>query len=271
MLRWVYYVLYVIVIFVCARSASAQRVYANVQIPYTETGAFGLVLSSIDNPGAAADASLSTSSTIKVIVSTGSVNQNLQFTKADSLPLSNSPVAVKFTFTGLLNISLLDGLLNSLEIRKTAGNVNGLLAYTGSALKSLLNIVSTSDITAILPAGSTSFDGVRIGLSGVLSSVNVYCAFIITPPKVNDLVVCSGESVSIPILNVFPGYTYKWYNSAGTLISGVTGGTYNLGVPTSNTSYYVEAIDSGIYPSARIKINVNVLPKPTLLQVQLAN
>lgn len=269
MLRWVYAILYVVVTIAYAAPASAQRVYASLQSsPSSVT-----LVREISDVDKAVDADLGSASTIRVLVNALGVNeayQNISFLPADTAKLKKSPVYIKFSIQGLLDI------LARVSVGKSLNNVFGSLIYTGSDLLQLLGLsgyTSGTAVTAILPIGTTNFNGIRFYMStGILTTINIYGAFYITPPSLSNLNVCSGDNVVIPISNFNSGYTYRLYDQAsgGTLKTSSITNSLTLPPITGNTTYYVEAVDSGTYLSARIPILVNVVSKITPL-VQLAN
>lgn len=265
MLRWVYYFLYVVGLIAYAAPASAQRVYADDQ------KAASFLTAGVTFNSRASDGDTTTASVLSITL-VGSANQILKFTGA-SKPLKDSPVIVMFKSTSTLDL----GLLNKISIQKFIGEtavVNAVIK-TSSALGNVLKNLLSGVVSAVIPAETNiaSYDGVRLSVAaGLGTTVNIYEAFFITPPLVQDQNICRGEGFVLPINNLVPGsgYKYKWYNSLGDSLTMTTGNLSRDSISTS-TSYYVEAIDSGIYPSARIKINVNLLPKITLPTVQLAN
>lgn len=268
MLRWVYTILYVVVTIACAAPASAQRVYARAE---TSLPTVALVRT-VSSATSAVDDDITTASSISVLVAITGVNdayQNIKFLAADTAKLKKSPVYLRFSVDGLGSI------LGRVEIGKSLNNVIGSLVYTGTSLLSLLGLSSYTSgtaVTAMLPVGS-NFDGIKLSMAAnILTELKIYGAFYITPPSLSNLNVCSGDNVVIPISNFNSGYTYRLYDQAsgGTLKTSSTTNSLTLPPITGNTTYYVEAVDSGTYLSVRIPILVNVVSKITPL-VQLAN
>ncbi|MCB2411147.1 immunoglobulin domain-containing protein [Hymenobacter lucidus] len=79
--------------------------------------------------------------------------------------------------------------------------------------------------------------------------------------------ICSGESTILQV-NQVAGFTYAWFDTNGNPLS-PTGATYNTGILTSTTDYYVEA-----YPTAspgcrspRQKVTVTVYGSGSTLSV----
>lgn len=269
MLRWVYYVLYVVVIFACATPALAQRVYASISEAPTNLG-----LAYIVNPGSATDNSATTSSTIKVLLSTP-IQTIYQKVKFASNPPAGSPVFVRFSVTGLSSTLL--GRV-TLKVHNLVNGIINISPYGGSDLLQLLGLLSYSSssiVEAKVGGSGNNLEAVELVLStNLLTDIDFYGAFYITPPKVQDINICPGDNVTIPVQEMpTSGYSYKWYEENGSLISAVSGGSLDLGSITQSTFRYVEAVEtvSGkSYPSSRIKVNVNVVSKITPL-VQLAN
>ncbi|NCD72142.1 gliding motility-associated C-terminal domain-containing protein [Mucilaginibacter agri] len=84
-------------------------------------------------------------------------------------------------------------------------------------------------------------------------------------PQVNaaDLTICQNSAAIIHITNPDASTTYNWYAAATGGTAVFTGPVYTTGALTSNTTYYVEAVNSqSCSPSTRLAVNVNVGTQP---------
>ena len=88
--------------------------------------------------------------------------------------------------------------------------------------------------------------------SPVLVSVNNVGA-----PVVNGAAVCQGNTATLTVQNPNAGDTYNWYNIATGGTSLGTGISFTTPVITTNTTYYVEAVNSGC-SSTRTGVAVTV-------------
>ncbi len=240
-----------------------QRVYANSDII---SGTYTLLGNGVQNRGNAIGNNHNTSSNIIVSV-TGSAWQTLRFTGSIT-PTSKSPVTIKFQApTGLLN------LLGGLRIQRTNGAGPTLVGnvYTDDQLLELLSLLSGTIYEFQLPAGNDAFDGIRVFMNstlGLLTTVNYYYAFFIVPPQLTSSSshICEGELPIFNLAHLEPGYKYRVYTTEtnGTHIAESSSSQITLPVPESTGifTYWVEAVDSDTYISARTPVTVTVHPKP---------
>ena len=261
-------------------TAYAQRVYASTEQHSAKLSATVLFISTtfseVTNPTLAVDGDDNTSSNLFVSLGVlGLIDawQNAQFTPVK--PTAKSPVIVQFTAINS-SATVLD-LLGGVALQTTNNNGSAITSRSGSELLNLLGIFSSGSIkTVILPAPDQTYDGVRLSISAVLATAinaKYYYAFFVKPPTISNVTVCSGQGALLTVTNVQSGYQYKWYTqeTGGTALATTTGGTYTTTPVTSATSYYVEAMDSGVYPSARTRVDISVLPKPSTPLVHLNN
>lgn len=249
-----------------------QRVYAVTQ-QSSPTQQLLVILSQVTNQARAVDNDTLNYSTLSVTLGAlGAItaNQNLQF--GDPKPTNNSPVILKFGSTS----SLLN-LLGGISVQRTNGGRTSPVApsYSGTQLLNLLNLLGGPQIaTAIIPSNGLAYDGVRLEVNTTLGGVltaNYYYAFYIKPPELqsDEIKLCEGQSGEAIISNFHiengTPYTYR-------LFSAQTGGT-EAAPPTNSAtltvpsdlpagSYWLEARENDIYPSARTEINVSVSSRP---------
>lgn len=136
----------------------------------------------------------------------------------------------------------------------TGGN----LLFTGNAFTTPALSVSTTYYVA-----STSNTGceqtVRVP---VLVTVNPSPAKPV--PVATQINTCAGTTATANIQSPDPSLTYRWYSvsAGGTPIASGTG--FTSGVLTSDTAFYVEAVNAGGCASnERARIDVSVSPSPT--------
>ncbi|RYE21973.1 MAG: gliding motility-associated C-terminal domain-containing protein [Sphingobacteriales bacterium] len=81
-----------------------------------------------------------------------------------------------------------------------------------------------------------------------------------TPTLVaSNINTCSGSNVSLQVSNPQSGITYRWYNAAGTYLTGQDGATLAVTGVTANTSYAVEAVNTcGIASTQRATATITV-------------
>ncbi len=247
-----------------------QRVYAN-----NEQHNYTSLLASISNPAYAVNTDTLLYSTLNVtlgLVGLVSAQQNLQFNTPVVKPSPNSPIIIKFSTPG----SLLD-LLGGLSVQRT-NNSNSLVvppAYGGTSLLELLNLLGGGSIaTLVIPPTGSQFDGVRLTINttlGVARQANFYYAFYITPPELqsDEIILCEGQSGEAIISNFHiengTPYTYRLFSAeTGGVEVAVSTNADTFIIPTNTPpgSYWLEARENDIYPSARTKITVSVNPKP---------
>lgn len=246
----------------------AQRIYADA----TEVNcAYHLLtcLNGVQDGANAVGGNHNSSSKIIVSVS-GSAWQSLRFT-GPITPTSKSPVTIKFQAP----ISLLN-LLGGIRIQKTRGSgTNRQLIgteYRNDQLLDLLGLLSGTTNELQLPAENDSFDGVRLYMNstlGVLTTVNYFYAFFIVPPQLvsSSTEICENDAATISISHFEPGYRYKAYlTETGGAPVAETASSPQLSLSGFATegvfTYWVEAVDSDTYVSARVPFTVTVHPKP---------
>lgn len=265
-----FFVVCVVLLLTATKVGYGQRVYADVQ-----STAAGLLGGSISNAGLAVDENRDNFSTLTVGV--GALNlmytsQNLRFSGVTDLkPKNTSPIIIKFSSTASIA-----NLIGGISIQRTNNGINNTVGieYTSSALLTLLNGSVDSEVIIPIPGVSASSDGVRLRISTVLGlglTARLYYAFYIKPPELqnNEIILCEGQSGEAIISNFHiengTPYTYR-------LFSAQTGGT-EAAPPTNSAtltvpsdlpagSYWLEARENDIYPSARTEINVSVSSRP---------
>jgi hypothetical protein len=220
-------------------SLYAQRVYANAQ-QYDNT----FLTCSVTNPGRAADGDYSNFSILGTVVA-GFAWQNLQFTGANK-PISTTPIIVKAT----TSLSLLAGT----RVQPTNNTV-----LVGSPLTYVNNETNYG-------APNVTYDGVRLYMTGVLGSINLYYALFIVAPQVNNIAICTGYPAVLTIQNYQAGYSYKLYENLTEIATTLNTTTHTLtttGNLTSSKNYHVVAFENGTnYPSGRTPVTVTVNPNP---------
>lgn len=250
----------------------AQRVYADAQQSSPEQsvnlGIAKVILSQVTSQLNATDVDTTKFSTLSVtlgLLGAITAQQNLRFNNVVK-PKSTSPVMMKFSSTG----SLLN-LLGSIKVQRTNGGMAGAVSpsYSGNQLLQLL--VGNQVVIATIPSNGNEFDGVSLDITATLalgSSAYFYYAFYITPPTINSIHLCEGKITSVPIGNFQSGYTYKVYSSemGGSEIP--TMQTVNNYIPLLSSlavgtyTYWLEAREGNMYPSARTKFTVTVHTEP---------
>jgi len=172
--------------------------------------------------------------------------------------------------------SSLLGLLGGGNIKANA-YTNATSGADGTAIAdanvTLSNFTATDGSTYLAIKSTQAYNAVRVTLAAPaligVSDVNIYHAFYIPPPTINNVTTCSGTQASIAVSNPNASMTYNWYTAAtgGDLVN--TGTTYSPSL-TSNTTYYVEASDGGQFFSARTPVTVTVNSLPTISTTQTA-
>ncbi|WP_257658978.1 Ig-like domain-containing protein [Parapedobacter lycopersici] len=241
------------------REGYGQRVYADAH-----SEANGLLGGSVSDEGRAVDNDYNNFSTLNVGV--GLLNlmyttQNLNFSgTTNPKPQNTSPIILKFSSTGSIA-----NLIGGISIQRTNNGLTNTVGteYTSSALLTLLNGSVASEVIIPIPGVSTSSDGVRLRISTVLGlglQAHLYYAFYITPPQVpSSLTICANAPESVTITNFQTGYTYRLYNQQiGGAEVGVTTTSNILNIPGSLAAgtYYLEAREGDLYPSARTPITL---------------
>lgn len=247
-----------------------QRVYADGEthsatqaVPIT-----GIVLSEVRDPSFSVNSDYSDKSTLFTtlgVLSLVEAWQNIRFSGSVK-PKANSPVTIKFGTTGSSIITVIDAV----SLQPTLNGVAVGTPYANSTLLGLLGVGAT-DAEITLPAPGISFDGMMYKISstiGLVVSGRYYYAFFITPPTVPAATVCTGSAATLTIGNPQSGYTYNWYSSSsgGTALQSGTGTSFTTPPLSSNTSYWVEAVETATgtnYYSGRTQVDVTVIPLPT--------
>ncbi len=216
-----------------------QRVYANAQ----QSGSSGL--SSVSNAPRAVDANYTNFSSLNSVV-LGSAWQNLQFTGVNK-PIASTPLIV--------NASTSLTLLTNMKVQLTNAT-----ALVGSEYAFL------SGEHTYAPQNIT-YDGVRVYIGGVLGGINVYYAFFIVAPRVNNISICTGNQAVLTIQNYQTGYTYKLYEGTTEIAATLNTIAHTLTTTatlTSTKNYHIVALENGTnHPSGRTPVTVTVNPNPS--------
>lgn len=231
-------ILMLICLCACPPSVNAQRVYANAQ-----QNDFTIITCSVANPLRATDGDYTNFSTLSTIVA-GFAWQNLQFTGVNK-PISTSPIFVRAS----TSLSVLAGT----RIQPTNGTT-----LVGTAL----TYVNGENNYG---APNVAYDGVRLYMTGVLGSINLYYAFFIVAPQVNSISICTGNPAVLSIQNYQAGYTYKLYENTTEIAATLNTTTHTLTTAnlTSTKNYHVVAFENSTnYPSGRTPVTVTVKPNP---------
>lgn len=89
-----------------------------------------------------------------------------------------------------------------------------------------------------------------------------------TVPVVSAPQICSGSPAVLTVTNAVAGQTYQWYTASTGGVAIATGTTFTSAAPlTSNTSYFVEAINGPCVSASRVEVPVTVNPIPGDAQV----
>lgn len=217
----------------------AQRVYAN-----TQQNDFTFLTCSVTNPGRAVDGDYTNFSILGTVVA-GFAWQNLQFTGANK-PLSTTPV--------ILRASTALAVLAGSRVQHTNST-----ALVGTPLTYVNNENNYG-------APNVAYDGIRLYMTGVLGSINLYYAFFIVAPQVNNLSICTGKQAVLSIQNYQAGYSYKLYENTTEIAATLNTTNHTLTTTatlTSTKNYHVVALENGTnYPSGRTPVTVTVNPNP---------
>lgn len=272
-----FFVVWAVLLVGVVKMGYGQRVYADAQ-QNTATP----LLASVSNAGNATlnnNSDTSLYSTLNVtlgLVGLVSAQQNLQFVNVVK-PTANTPVIVKFGTPG----SILE-LLGGFSVQRTNNNNNTLVApsYGGVGLLELLNLFGGGSVAMLkIPPTGAVFDGVRLTVNttlGVARTSSYYYAFYITPPQLtnNEVFRCEEETGEAIINNFQAGYTYRLYTTetGGTEIPEAATTTAALTLPSNlEGTYWLEARENDIYPSARTEINITVVPQPGHPQLSISD
>jgi len=123
-----------------------------------------------------------------------------------------------------------------------------------------------SYVTPPLNINQTFYVEATSGLcsSPSMASVQVTVSGIPTAPSVvNPVTVCSGSVATLSVSNPQASLTYNWYTSSASGSSIFTGVNFVTPALTANTTYYVEAVNSGGCASVtRTAVNTTVNAQP---------
>jgi len=223
------------------------------------------LLAGVFNPGLAIDNDTQTASSLVLPVGAlgASVYQRASFGSVSKL---GDTVRVLVSSPGrLLSLSL----LGNAQITTYLGtNSNGDSRFLNN---NLLNVQllngGTQALVTFVPA--TTFDAVEVRLNGgalgVLNSLNFnYAQRILVAPEVvsANVTACAGQTTQLVINNPLSGLTYRWYDSAGTYLTGKDGIIFTTPVLTGDTRFFVTAVSASGCVSARTLVNVTVNPAP---------
>lgn len=255
------------------KAGYGQRVYANadeISDPYSLLG------NGVQNRANARGDNPNTFSNIIVSV-TGSAWQSLRFT-GSTIPTSKSPITIKFRPPAAL-LSVLGGI----RVQKTNGPKPDIqligTEYRDDQLLDLLGLLSGGSYEFQMPAeiyedieAPPNFDGIRLYITsalGLFPTVNYFYAFFIVPPQLvsPSAEICENESATIQLSHFEPGYKYNVYSTeTGGAPIAETASSPQIPLPEFATegifTYWVEAVDSDTYVSARVPFTVTVHPKP---------
>jgi len=120
------------------------------------------------------------------------------------------------------------------------------------------------------PLANTNIYYRRVVTSGICagpSTSNIITIFISSiptaPSVVNPVTVCSGSVATLSVSNPQASLTYNWYTSSASGSSVFTGANFVTPALTANTTYYVEAVNSGGCASVtRTAVNTTVNAQP---------
>lgn len=109
-------------------------------------------------------------------------------------------------------------------------------------------------------SGSAGAYGLAIG--GTVNSTTIPCQVPLTGPTAAAVSVCSGNAATLSATGVLSGTTLSWYNVATNGTALETGATYNTGILTTGTSFWVEEAEDGCPagPRTEVVVTVNALP-----------
>lgn len=115
----------------------------------------------------------------------------------------------------------------------------------------------TSYTTPALSANTTYYiEAVSGGCRSIRTAASVSLGGAVAAVVI-DQTICTGTTATINVQNASAGYTYNWYSTAtgGNIIT--TSNPFTTPALTSNTTYYVEAVNGGC-TSVRVPVNVTV-------------
>jgi gliding motility-associated-like protein len=103
--------------------------------------------------------------------------------------------------------------------------------------------------------------------TGTRTAATVTVNPVLGPPDVvsNSVGACSGNPVTLAVLNPQTGVTYNWYTTATGGVPVFTGASYPIASATASSTYYVEAAsNAGCTSSSRTAVAVTVNPQPVI-------
>lgn len=229
-------------------------------------GVVGLgLLAGVFNPGLAIDNDTQTGSSLILPVGAlgGSVFQRASFGSVSTL---GDTVRVLVSAPGrLLSLSVL-GNTQITTYLGTTSNGDSRTVNSG-----LLNVqLLSGDTQALLTFVPTAtFDGVEVRLNGgiasALTSLNFnYAQRILVAPTVvsANITACEGQTTQLTVSNPSSNLTYRWYDAAGTYLTGKDGIIFTTPTLTADTKFFVAAVSASGCVSYRTAVNVSVTPAP---------
>jgi len=223
------------------------------------------LLAGVFNAGLAIDNDTQTASSLVLPVGAlgASVYQRASFGSVSNL---GDTVRVLVSSPGrLLSLSLLGGT----QITTYLGtNSNGDSKFLNSGL---LNVqLLSGDTQALITFVPTAtFDAVEVRLNGgavgALTSLNFnYAQRILVAPSVvsSNVTACVGQTTQLVVNNPSSNLTYRWYDAAGTYLTGNDGIIFTTPVLTGDTKFYVAAVSASGCVSYRTVVNVTTNPAP---------
>jgi len=255
------YCFLVVLVFILGqvRYACAQRVYAAFQTSFPATRVGSTEVKDQDKPVTFPD--LTDCSKIEVKDISGSAYQILSF---PALVPKKTPVKLLLKVKKGLNV------LNAITIQAVSGSA---AVSPGYQINSLASLLTEDQAKEIILNPDQDFDGVQILARSLVADIEIetFYAFYLAPPQVaaEPVTVCQGDPAELSVTNVQAGYTYKWYTTAtgGSPFVSSTTGTCITPPVSSATKFYVEAVESTGVVSARVPVDVLVVPKPVLAAI----
>ncbi|MGO4878609.1 putative Ig domain-containing protein [Pedobacter psychrotolerans] len=223
------------------------------------------LLAGVFNPALAIDNDTETASSL--VLPVGALGASV-YQRASFGTVSNAGDTVRVLVSSpgrLLSLSL----LGNAQITSYLGtNSNGDSRFLNN---NLLNVQllngDTQALVTFVPA--TSFDAVEVRLNGgalgVLTSINFnYAQRILVAPAVvsPNVTACAGQTTQLVVNNPSSSLTYRWYDAAGTYLTGKDGIIFTSPVLTGDTRFFVAAVSASGCVSARTVVNVTLNPAP---------
>lgn len=171
------------------------------------------------------------------------------------------PIPATPVLSVLSPLSICPGNTASLSVNTQPG-----LTYNwyDSPAKTNLLFSGSTFATPALTANTTYYIESSNGLCTSTSMASIQVTMAIQPvaPVVNNQATCSGTSATLNVNNPQPGLTYNWYQTltGGTIVA--TGNNFTTIALSANTTYYVEAMNTGGCTSTRTLVTVSVTPLP---------